>query len=96
MLLTQSIALQDYAAAIKEYGYDLFQALDRASEEQVTEMTQDPDVAMKRAHRRRFMLEWKKRVQSPHLSKACRRLTPRLDIRSRVSRHRLGARRARL
>ena len=33
----RSIALQDYAAAIKEYGYDSFQALDAASEEQITE-----------------------------------------------------------
>jgi hypothetical protein len=44
----RSIALQDYAAAIKEYGYDALQALDAASEEQITEMTHDPDVAMKK------------------------------------------------
>ena len=38
-----SIALQDHAAAIKEYGHDSFQALDAASGEQITEMTQAPD-----------------------------------------------------
>ena len=58
-------ALQDYAEAIKEYGYDSFQALDAASEEQITEMTQDPDVAMKKPHRHLFLREWKKRVQVP-------------------------------
>jgi len=52
-----SIALQDYAAGIKEYGYDSFQALDAASEEQMTEMTQDPDVTMKQQHRHLFLLE---------------------------------------
>ena len=56
----RSIALQDYAAAIKEYGYDSFQALDAASEEQILEMTQDPDVAMKKPHRHLFLVEWKK------------------------------------
>ena len=61
----RSIALQDYAAAIKEYGYDSFQALDAASEEQITEMTQDPDVGMKKPHRHLFLLEWKKRLQAP-------------------------------
>jgi hypothetical protein len=65
----RSIALQDYAAAIKEYGHDSFQALDAASKEQITEMTQDPDVAMKKPHRHLFCvcscsLEWKKRVQA--------------------------------
>ena len=62
----RSIALQDYAAAIKEYGYDSFQALDAASEEQILEMTQDPDVAMKKPHRHLFLVEWKKRVQVAH------------------------------
>ena len=62
----RSIALQDYAAAIKEYGYDSFQALDAASEEQILEMTQDPDVAMKKPHRHLFLVEWKKRVQGSH------------------------------
>ena len=57
-----SISLQDYAAAIKEYGYDSFQALDAASEEQILEMTQDPDVAMKKPHRQLFLVQWKKRV----------------------------------
>ena len=61
----RSIALQDYAAAIKEYGYDSFQALDAASEEQILEMTQDPDVAMKKPHRHLFLVEWKKRVHVP-------------------------------
>ena len=59
----RSNVLQDYAEAIKEYGYDSFQALDEASEEQITEMTQDPDVAMKKPHRHLFLREWKKRVQ---------------------------------
>jgi hypothetical protein len=61
----RSIALQHYAAAIKEYGYDSLQALEAASEEQITEMTQDPDVAMKKPHRHLFLLEWKKRFQAP-------------------------------
>ena len=60
----RSTTLQDYAAAIEEYGYDSFQALDAASEEQITEMTQDLDVAMKKPHRHLFLLEWKKRVQA--------------------------------
>ena len=61
-----SIALQDYAAGIKEYCYDSFQALDAASEEQILEMTQDPDVAMKKPHRQLFLVQWKKRVQVAH------------------------------
>ena len=59
-----SIALQNYAAAIKEFGYDSFQALDAASEEQIKEMAQDPSVAMKKPHRNLLLLEWKKRVQA--------------------------------
>jgi hypothetical protein len=50
----RSIALQDYAAAIKEYGDDSFQALDAGSEEQITEMSQDPEVDMKETHRHLF------------------------------------------
>ena len=61
----RSIALQDYAAAIKEYGYDSFQALDAASEEQITEMTKDPDATMKKPHRHLFLLEWRKRLKAP-------------------------------
>ncbi len=53
----RSIALQDYAAAIKEYGYNSFQALDAASEEQIKEMTHDPVVAMKKQHSHLFLLE---------------------------------------
>jgi hypothetical protein len=60
----KSIALENYAAAIKQYGYDSFQALDAASEEEITEMTQDPDVEMKKPHRKLFLVEWKKRVQA--------------------------------
>jgi len=71
-----NIALQHYTAAIKEYGYDSFQALDAASEEQITEMTQDPDVALKKLYRYLFMLEWNERQRS-----SCRRLTPRLQRR---------------
>jgi hypothetical protein len=60
----RSIALEDYAAAIKQYGYNSFQALDAASEEEITEMTQDPDVEMKKPHRKLFLVEWRKRVQA--------------------------------
>ena len=63
-----NIALQHYTAAIKEYGYDSFQALDAASGEQTTELTQDkdPDVAMKKPHRQLFLVQWKKRVHLAH------------------------------
>jgi len=64
VLLQSKYALEDYAAAIKQYGYDSFQALDAASEEEITEMTQDPDVEMKKPHRKLFLVEWKKRVQA--------------------------------
>ena len=60
----RSTTLQDYAAAIEEYGYDSFQALDAPSAQQIMEMTQDLDVAMKKPHRHLFLLEWKKRVQA--------------------------------
>jgi hypothetical protein len=56
------IALEDCAAAIKQCGYDSFQALNAASEEQITDMTQDRDVAMKKPHRQLFLVEWKKCV----------------------------------
>ena len=61
----RSIALQDHAAAIKEYGYDSFQALAAASEEQIAEMTKDPDATMKKPHRHLFLLEWRKRLKAP-------------------------------
>jgi hypothetical protein len=60
----RSIALEDYAAAIKQYGYNSFQALDAASEEEIIEMTQDPHVEMKKPHSKLFLVEWRKRVQT--------------------------------
>ena len=46
------LSLERYAAAIKEYGYDTMLILADASEEDIIEMTEDPDVAMKKPHRK--------------------------------------------
>jgi hypothetical protein len=56
-----SISLQIYTAAIIEYGYDSPIALDAASEQEMQDMTEDEDVAMKKPHRAVFMREWRNR-----------------------------------
>lgn len=55
-----SIALATYATAVIEYGYDSMKALHAASEEEITEMTQDVDIGMKKPHRALLVKEWKK------------------------------------
>ena len=55
------ISLAQYTDAIKEYGYDSLEALDAALEADLEEMAADPDVGMKKPHRRLLIAEWKKR-----------------------------------
>ena len=55
------ISLAHYTDAIKEYGYDSLEALDAALEADLEEMAADPDVGMKKPHRRLLIAEWKKR-----------------------------------
>ena len=54
------IGLSQYADAIKEYGYHQMSILQVATEEDIQEMVEDSDLAMKRPHRRAFMAEWKR------------------------------------
>ena len=58
----RSISLQQYAEAIKEYGYDSLKALDAALLADLEEVTNDPAVAMKKPHRRLLIEEWQKRI----------------------------------
>ena len=46
------------------YGYDKLKALLVATEEDIVEMTADPDVKMKKPHRRLFAAEWKELLAS--------------------------------
>jgi len=57
-----SISLQQYAGAIKEYGYDSLKALDAALQADLEEMTNDPAVDMKKPHRRLLIEQWQKRI----------------------------------
>ena len=59
-----SISLQDYTAAIKEYGYDSLDALDEALEGEIEEMVQDPSINMKKPHRALLIRKLKKRVSN--------------------------------
>ena len=49
----------NYRAQIKEYGFDSMQVLLAATTEQIIEMTEDPDVSMKKPHRHFFVCKWK-------------------------------------
>jgi hypothetical protein len=59
----RAISLQQYTAAMKEYGYDSLEALDAALEADLEEMAADPTVGMKKPHRCLLITEWKKRSQ---------------------------------
>jgi len=54
-----SIQLQQYAAAIKDYGYDSLEALYEALEGEIEEMVNDPSINMKKPHRGLLMRKWK-------------------------------------
>jgi hypothetical protein len=60
----ESISLQQYADAIIEYGYDSLAAFDAASEEEIKEMSEDKDVAMKKPHSRLLLTKWRMRAVS--------------------------------
>jgi hypothetical protein len=60
----KSISLQQYADAIIEYGYDSLAAFDAASEEEIKEMSEDKDVAMKKPHSRLLLTKWRMRAVS--------------------------------
>jgi hypothetical protein len=47
-----------YGPQVKEYGYDSFNALRAATEAQIVEMTEDPDIGMKKPHRQLFLTQW--------------------------------------
>ena len=58
----QAISLHAYAPQIKNYGCDSLQFLDKASEEDMREMTEDADVGMKKLHRSMFLKAWRCRA----------------------------------
>jgi hypothetical protein len=58
------VDLAQYGPQIKEYGYDKLKALLVATEEDIVEMTADPDLKMKKPHRRLFVAEWKELLAS--------------------------------
>ena len=64
----QSIGLQVYASKIKDYGCDSLRALDDASEQDMKDMTQDPEIGMKKLHRIFFMKAWNQRAASKDFS----------------------------
>ena len=51
--------MSGYSAQLKEYGYDQLEALLVASEADITEMTEDGDIKMKKPHRKLFVAKWK-------------------------------------
>ena len=51
--------MSDYSAQLKEYGYDRMSVLHAASEADIVEMMEDPDVKMKKPHRKLFLVKWK-------------------------------------
>jgi hypothetical protein len=51
-----------YSEALHNYGYDRWDALQYATEEDIREMTNDADVNMKKMHRDIFIHKWKKRL----------------------------------
>eukprot|EP01047_Picozoa_sp_COSAG01_P005699 COSAG01_NODE_198_length_22280_cov_21.529775_16_plen_166_part_00 len=50
--------LEKYCAAIKEYGYDSFEALCEATEDEIKDMMADPDVNMKKPHQKLMLKAW--------------------------------------
>ena len=51
--------LAQYTAQVKEYGYHTLKVLQAATEADVVEMTEDPQVGMLKPHRRLFLETWK-------------------------------------
>eukprot|EP01043_Picozoa_sp_COSAG02_P067473 COSAG02_NODE_10856_length_1845_cov_2.040092_1_plen_496_part_01 len=51
--------LAQYAVQVKKYGYHTLKVLQAATEADVVEMTEDPQVGMKKPHRRLFLETWK-------------------------------------
>jgi hypothetical protein len=58
----QAISLHAYAPQIKNYVCDSLQFLDKASEEDMREMTEDADVVMKKLYRSMFLKAWRRRA----------------------------------
>ena len=54
-----SIKLAQYAAPLTSYGYDSLEVLLDATEADIVEMTEDPDVGMKKPHRRTMLTQWR-------------------------------------
>jgi hypothetical protein len=50
--------LDKYCASIKEYGYDSFEALCAATEDEIKEMMIDPDVNMRKPHQKLMLIAW--------------------------------------
>ena len=50
--------LQKYCKAIKEYGYDSFEALCEATEDEIKDMMADPDINMKKPHQKLMLKAW--------------------------------------
>ena len=50
--------LQKYCEAIKEYGYDSFEALCEATEDEIKDMMADPDINMKKPHQKLMLKAW--------------------------------------
>jgi hypothetical protein len=60
-----SIKLAQYAAPLTDYGYDSLKVLLDATEADIVEMTEDPDVGMKKPHRRTMLAEWQQLKSAP-------------------------------
>jgi ankyrin repeat protein len=57
--------LGQYGPQLKEYGYDSLNVLQAATEADIVEMTEDPDIGMKKPHRRLFLTQWQALVVGP-------------------------------
>jgi hypothetical protein len=53
-----AVKLERYCEAIKEYGYDSFEALRGATEADIKDMMADPDVNMKKPHQKLMLKAW--------------------------------------
>ena len=62
--LTQA-DLARYAPQIRRYGYHTLQVLLAAAEADIVEMTEHPEVRMKKPHRRLFIAKWKGLLAGP-------------------------------
>jgi hypothetical protein len=54
------VDLADYAAKIEGYGYSSLRVLRDATEEDIVEMMEDTDIAMKKPHHRTMVAAWRK------------------------------------